>query len=278
MALPIRDRLPSLHGLRLCVATGLVAIASQIAYPLLDGEARRLITIWSVVAFTAFSCLHSFVLSRVRGVVCLVGVCAGLGLAAEAVGFRTGVPFGNYRYATTLGARVLGVPIVVPFAWAMMGWLALLAARRVFHRGLRVSAYGAMILTAWDLLLDPQMVDAGHWVWERTPGPSLNGIPILNSAGWFGVAFVMLTVLDRLLPVTASQPNPGRMLPAWVMLAWTWFSETLGHLVFFGLPWVALTGGVVFGLVLFPWATRVRADVHSLLQTRPARGLRRIER
>ena len=44
-------------------------------------------------------------------------VAAGVGLAAEAVGVRTGFPFGDYSYADTLGPTVLGVPVVVPLAW-----------------------------------------------------------------------------------------------------------------------------------------------------------------
>lgn len=265
MVSTVADRSPASRWFGISLIAGVIAILAQVVHPLVHGETRRMLTILSVLAFCAFSCVHSLSVHRLQGVLCVLGVCAGIGLAVEAVGFRTGIPFGNYSYTTSLGLRVLGVPVVVPLAWAMMGWPALLAARRAFRRGVRVSVYGALILTAWDLLLDPQMVDAGHWVWSPTPGPALNEIPMVNSLGWFGVAFVMLTLLDRLLPPTGLEHQGAllRLWPAWVMLAWTWFSESVGHLLFFGMPRVGVIGGAVFGAVLVPWARCVRSDVRS---------------
>ncbi len=239
------------------------AVLMQVAYPLVGGDAQRMLTILSVVAFCAFSTAHAFVLYGTRGPLAVLGICGGVGLAIEAVGSRTGFPFGNYDYTASLGWRVLGVPVVVALAWAMMGWPAFLAARRVFGEGWRLSIYGAAILTAWDLLLDPQMVDAGHWVWAPTPGPALNEIPLVNSLGWFAVAFVMMTLLQGAFASNPAAVASSWCWPAWAMLAWTWFSETLGHLVFFGLPWVGVIGGLVFGAVLLPWARGVRADIRE---------------
>ena len=39
----------------------------------------------------------------------------------ELIGENTGWPFGTYFYDASLGPQLLGIPIVVPFAWAMMG-------------------------------------------------------------------------------------------------------------------------------------------------------------
>ena len=44
---------------------------------------------------------------------------------------RTGLPFGDYSYAGTLGPELLDVPLVVPLAWTMMAYPVLLAARRL---------------------------------------------------------------------------------------------------------------------------------------------------
>jgi uncharacterized membrane protein len=243
------------------IVAGLANVALQVAYPLAHGETRRMLTIWSVVAFFMFSIFHAATTHSPRAALALVAVCAGGGFLAEVIGSRVGVPFGNYGYTSSLGWSVLGVPVVVPMAWAMMGWPSLLAARRVFAGPWNVAIYGALILTAWDLMLDPQMVDAGHWIWRRTPGPLLNGIPVVNSLGWFLVATVMIAVLDRVVPVS---PNGARWLvPVWLMLAWTWFSETFGHLVFFGSPQVGVVGGVVLGAVLWPWVTRAIRDVRG---------------
>lgn len=225
------------RGAAVCLASGVLV---QIGYPLVHGTARTACTIGSVVAVFAASVLHAWSVGQWRAAVALLAVCTLGGLLVEAVGTHTGWPFGRYDYNQTLGWTVLGVPVVVALAWAMLGWPALLAARRAGSMWV-----GAAILTTWDLFLDPQMVRDGHWYWAPTRWPKLHGIPISNSVGWFGVAMVMMLVLDRLVPRHLSLTR----LPA-AMLAWTWFSETLGHLVFFDRPSVGVVGGVSMGFVL----------------------------
>ena len=175
-------------------------------------------------------------------------VCSGGGLAAEAIGIRTGWPFGRYAYTGSLGLQLFGVPVVVAMAWAMMGWPALLAGRRV---GPAAPLLGALILAAWDLFLDPQMVRDGHWRWLPTSWPKLHGIPLSNTIGWFAVALTMLALLDRLVPHVRN-PSPLALSVPFALLGWTWFSETFGHLVFFRRPSVAMVGGIAMGLALVP--------------------------
>ena len=43
-------------------------------------------------------------------------------------------------------------------------------------------AVGALALASWDLFLDPQMVDAGHWRWAD-PLPALPGV---HCTKWVG--------------------------------------------------------------------------------------------
>ena len=83
----------------------------------------------------------------------------GGGLAAEAVGVRTGLPVRRLPYAGTLGPEVLDVPLVVPLAWTMMAYPVLLAARRLTRRW--APLVGGSALAAWDVFLDPQMVGDG---------------------------------------------------------------------------------------------------------------------
>ena len=87
---------------------------------------------------------------------------------------RTGLPFGDYAYAGTLGPELLDVPLVVPLAWTMMAYPVLLAARRLTRRW--VPCWSAPTgWPAWDVFLDPQMVGDGHWP-GPTPTPALPGI------------------------------------------------------------------------------------------------------
>ncbi len=237
------------------------AVLTQIAYPLLGGEALRAATILAVALFAAASLLHAAAVHGPRTGLLVLAAAAGTGLVAEAVGVATGRPFGEYSYAGTLGPQLLGVPLLVPLAWTMMSYPALLLARRLtgnrpLRRGL-VALLGGATLAAWDLFLDPQMVAAGHWTWAYPdPGlPGVPGIPLTNAAGWLLVGTVMTAVLDRVVPGAsrdAPAPPALEVLPA-ALLAWTWLGSVLANVAFFGRPWVALYGGVALGALVVPY-------------------------
>lgn len=226
-------------------------VGAQIAYPLVDGEWLRRVTIATVVLFFATCVTHALVRRGPRFALLLVLVSAGGGFAAEVVGVRTGYPFGDYAYAGTLGPEVLDVPLVVPLAWTMMAYPVLLAARRLSRRWAFV--VGGLGLTAWDMFLDPQMVKDGHWTWaDPTPSvPGIEGVPLTNFAGWAAVGTLLMLVLDRLLP----RDRPGssdETLPA-ALLLWTWAGYVLGNLFWFGSTSVAVVGGVALGLLVLPY-------------------------
>lgn len=225
-------------------AAALAAIALQIAYPLVGESGQRRLTVASVAFFALASLLHAWTAGGRTTVAALAVIAIGGGWLAEALGSKTGFPFGRYTYADSLGAELWGVPAVVPLAWAMMAWPALLAGRRAG----RPVLVGAAILVTWDLFLDPQMVGDGHWRWAPSGWPDLHGIPISNTLGWILVSVLMMGALDRAVP---DRVVLHLGVPA-LLLAWTWFSETIGHLFFFDRPSVALVGGAAMGLALWP--------------------------
>jgi putative membrane protein len=227
------------------------AVGVQIAYPLTPEVWRTEVTVLSVVVFFVAAVAD---VARVHGPVgaaVLLGAAGGGGLAAEAVGVATGFPFGQYAYTGTLGPELLGVPVVVPLAWVMMAWPALVVARTLAVRGPAVVAVGAAALTAWDVFLDPQMVAAGHWTWfHPTPSlPLVPGVPLTNYLGWLLVSVLVMAVLNRALPKERVPSAPAAALYLWV-----YFSSVMAHLVFFGLPGSAVTGAVVMGAVAVPFA------------------------
>ncbi|MEI5674760.1 MULTISPECIES: carotenoid biosynthesis protein [unclassified Nocardioides] len=236
-------------------ACALAAVLVQMAFPFTDGGTLAL-TAASVLLLAGAALLHAGAVGGPTAVGALLLVAGGGGLVAEAVGVRTGVPFGDYAYAGTLGPQVLGVPALVPLAWVMMAWPALVVARLlVGPRGrLAVTAVGAWALTAWDVFLDPQMVDLGHWSWEHpTPAlPGVAGIPLTNFAGWLLVSALVVGLLHLVVPPTGGR----RGVPLTVYL-WTFGSSVLAHAAFFGRPPVALVGGVLMGVVAVPLVVRV---------------------
>lgn len=118
-------------------------------------------------------------------------------LAFEAVGVATGLIYGPYHYTDELGARLLGVPLLIPLAWFMMIYPSYLLARVLVgaerrgaaDRRWAVALLGAFLMTAWDLPLDPNLVANGFWVWDA-PGAYF-GVPLQNFVGWFVTTFVV---------------------------------------------------------------------------------------
>jgi putative membrane protein len=238
---PTRPRL-----LRVALLLAAATVLAQIAYPLLSGTARDGDTVLTVLLFCAASCAAAAASDGSRWALRFLLVTAGFGFAIEALGTATGFPFGRYEYAGSLGPRLLAVPVVVPLAWAMMAYPALVVGNRIARdRSLpaRIAA-SALALASWDVFLDPQMVGAGHWRWLGDHQIALAGVPIGNFAGWLLASAALMTLLHLLLPAPASRSDA---LPLG-LYAWTYVSSLLANLAFFGRPAVALAGGLAMGV------------------------------
>jgi uncharacterized membrane protein len=248
-AVPVRTVVAPLPVRALPMVLAALLVLTAIAYPLTDGPERDVVS-WTIVLLgAALSVVHAGLAYGVRtgvGVLLTVGVTA---VVFEAVGLATGFPYGEYAYSDALGPTLLGVPLLVPLAWLMMAWPSLLVAGLLTRRRLaRVLTAGA-VFAAWDVVLDPQMVQAGYWTWAA-PRPSLPGIdtvPLTNLAGWLLAGVVLMALLDVLVARTAV-PGAPRIGPAAPVLALGWMTlgGALAHAGWLGLPGSAAWGAVLF--------------------------------
>jgi uncharacterized membrane protein len=250
---PVRSP-ASTGAVRVPVALAALAVLLQVGYPLLDGAVRDALTVATVAVFAAATVTHAAVHRGGRWAAGYLAGTAGMGLAAEAVGTATGVPFGEYEYAGSLGPMLLDVPLVVPLAWAMFAYPCLLVGRRLAATRAGRTVVGAWALASWDLFLDPQMVQAGHWRWAdvRLALPGAPEIPVSNHLGWLVVATVMIGMLQLLPDRDADDRVPH------ALFLWTYVSSVLAFAVFFGRPAVALVGGIGMGVVAVPFALTLR--------------------
>jgi uncharacterized membrane protein len=274
-----------------------VLILAQIGYPLTGGTARARLTVATVVLGYLLSVAHALLSRGPRTTAALVLVTTGGGLAVEAAGVATGIPFGGYDYSGDLGPRLAGVPLAIPLAWTWMAWPAWLAAVRLARsRAGRIGLAG-LGLAAWDVFLDPQMVAEGYWTW-RDAGPALPGVPgvpVGNYLGWLLVAVLMMAVLSAAAGpaarttaggpaarVSAGEPVSGPAArttaggpaggpaagsaagdaPMYALYLWTYASSVLAHAVFLDLRASAAWGALAMSAVAAPLAV-------SLARIRP---------
>ena len=234
-----------------------VAIALQIMYPLVHGDLLTTITIFTVYSAAAVMFLHSYFAFGARFAFSFLFLTFAYALAVEIIGSKTGWPFGTYKYDHSLGFSIADVPLLVPFAWMMLTYPLLIAARKVGKSW--VFLYGGLGLMTWDLFLDPQMVAAKRWSWKFTGAsiPFAKEIPLSNSAGWLFTGMGLMALLHWALPKDRRKHGASLAIPN-IFLGWTLFSGIIGNLFFFHRPGIALVAGALFGAVLAPYFFALR--------------------
>lgn len=226
-------------------------VATAIAYPLTSGTDRDAVTWTIVVLGAALSLAHAAISRGAPTALAVLLVTTATSIGFEAVGLATGFPYGSYSYSDSLGPTLLGVPFLVPLAWLMMAWpswlLAGLLTARVrpsLHRGVRI-ALAAAVFAGWDVVLDPQLVQAGYWTWAH-PHPGLPGIgtvPLTNLAGWLLAGVVLMTGLHLSTGSSSVTDDPRVDATAPLLaLAWMTVGGALAEAGWLGLPGPAAWG------------------------------------
>ncbi len=117
-------------------------------------------------------------------------------------------------------------------------------------RLLILAAVGGLVMTSWDVVMDPLMVRGQHWVWEVDG--AFFGVPLQNYWGWWLTVFTTFTLY---LLTTRNQPankSAGYDRLAWAAFVITAYGNTINALTtglsgpalagFFALtPWIVLS-------------------------------------
>jgi uncharacterized membrane protein len=186
-----------------------------------------------------------------------------LSLGSELLGTSTGFPFGHYAYLSGLGYKVAGlVPFTIPLSWFYLGFSAYLLAYSGLRSGLSrwklgdfglkmlAVGLGAVLLTAWDLVLDPAMSQAPFPFWEFQEVGAFFGMPYRNLVGWVGTGMVFMGVgalLLRSVPIRLSRAQ--LTMPLLVYLANFAFGATITLTQLDMRFWIPTGLGVLVGVI-----------------------------
>lgn len=171
-----------------------------------------------------------------------------LALAIETSAIGTGFPYGHFAYSDLLGYRLFGyTPWTVFLAWSPLAIASFAVVWRMVGNRLIRIILGALLLMAFDLVVDPGAVKLGFWRYEG--GGAYYGVPMSNFAGWIfsgAIAAIVFEVFIRfrkpLLPVPVQLISSGFL----IVFFWTAFA------FFSGMATPMLIGLVIlFGLGCF---------------------------
>ncbi|HEY0929325.1 MAG TPA: carotenoid biosynthesis protein [Gemmatimonas sp.] len=155
-----------------------------------------------------------------------------LSLSSELAGTATGFPFGAYGYTDQLGYKIAGlVPFNIPTSWFYMLVASLaICGRTMAARDDNATKWwwaliGGLVLTAWDVSMDPAMVKTRHWLWlggdlsqasalqQFIGTPFFFGMPLTNWLGWILTGVLVARAMLAIVPpsVWARQVSPSNL-------------------------------------------------------------------
>lgn len=254
-----------------------VTLALLILYALINAYSvvgKPLVMVAPLVGLL-FAFLHAGQREGWRRALLLLALTFGVSLLFESVGVATGIVYGPYHYTDRLGVKFLGlVPLIIPVAWFMMSYPSYVIADRLVDSGgdagmrgasrpgaaalrlLAVAAVGGLVMTAWDVIMDPMMVAGGHWVWE-VQGPYF-GIPLQNFWGWWltiFTTFALYLLLRGKRPVATAAGFDWQAVTAYLVTALAAIASSAAR----GSGDLALIGF----FVMLPWALMAFARLAS---------------
>jgi uncharacterized membrane protein len=242
----------------------LLVYAAFIAYAditiIAGGYPAPIITPLSSITGFTFALLHASQRMGWKKALGLLACIFVVSLTFESVGVATGLVYGPYHYTPMLGPLFLGlVPYLIAVAWFMMMYPSFVIADWLIPRVewnwirfLAVAAVGGLIMTAWDVVMDPIMVRAGHWVWEVNG--AYFGVPLQNYWGWWLTVFTAFIAFQLILRRSNVQEDFKLDRLAIILYALTGSSQVVVGL-FVGLAGPALAG--IFAMspwVLMGWS------------------------
>lgn len=216
-----------------------------------------------------FSLFHAAYALSWRHSLLFFALTAVISWVYEQVGVATGLIYGAYHYTDVLGPKLGHVPLLIPLAWFMMIYPSYVIANLIadgqptgsrggLGRLIWLAFLSAMVMTAWDLVVDPILSGppVQAWIWEK--GGPYFGIPARNFVGWMLTTFTVYLAY-RLCERQAVARPQGPLTPAVAALPLLAYGAMmLSNVLPAHPPALVVIGPFVMGLPLAAAASRLR--------------------
>lgn len=120
-----------------------------------------------------------------------------VGFTAEWIGVNTGLLFGEYDYGDHFGIKIGNVPLLIGALWfttvyagiQVVKWWEEKSGRK--FNSLLAALLGAMLITCYDIILEPAAIELGYWTWQGFT------VPLFNYFSWFVVSFLIIFLSEK---------------------------------------------------------------------------------
>ena len=114
-----------------------------------------------------------------------------LGFGVEVMGVVTGKIFGTYHYGSSLGIKILGVPLVMGINWVVLTYIFGAFASFCFNNYVFKILTASIGLVLLDLIIEPLSGRLDFWYWNN------NQIPFQNFVAWFLISLIMQFIIHH---------------------------------------------------------------------------------
>ena len=110
------------------------------------------------------------------------------GMITEILGVQRGWIFGDYKYGSALGYKILGVPILIGVNWALLTIITAAIAQQFYENLFMRIVIGVCLMIFLDLLIEPIAPVLDFWAFEG------GNAPLQNYIGWTAVAIFLQSI------------------------------------------------------------------------------------
>lgn len=129
--------------------------------------------------------------------------------------------FGTYRYEYALGFHIGSVPPILGINWWLMVYASAVIAGMITKKTVPAILTGSLLMTGYDILLEPNAISYHFWQWEN------DVVPFQNYLAWWVSALVMHTFFRLAVPVPRNRMAAHLFLMQAAFFALLWLIRSL---------------------------------------------------